>query len=175
MNRIISEAFFEMTKKKNIDKITVKDLVDVCGISRQTFYYHFQDIIDVIEWTSKQAFDEALEKSLQAESPDVAIHHFVSMAIQHRDLTYQLLHSQKREYVEKMFQQGFQTYLRELISNRPANISLPKADIDMAICFYSYGITGILLQYCSQKNPDADKISQQMAELLHATLSEINI
>lgn len=37
---MIAEAFIRLSKQKNIDKITVKDLVEACGISRQTFYYH---------------------------------------------------------------------------------------------------------------------------------------
>ena len=43
---MIAEAFIRLSKQKNIDKITVKDLVEACGISRQTFYYHFQDILE---------------------------------------------------------------------------------------------------------------------------------
>lgn len=47
----------EISKTKSVDKITVKDLVEACHISRQTFYYHFQDIIEVIEWSVEQAFE----------------------------------------------------------------------------------------------------------------------
>lgn len=46
----IAEALLELMKKKNIDKITVKDVVDHCNITRQTFYYHYQDMRDVSEW-----------------------------------------------------------------------------------------------------------------------------
>ena len=46
----IAETFLAMTARKSFDKITIKDLVQECGISRQAFYYHFQDILDVIEW-----------------------------------------------------------------------------------------------------------------------------
>ena len=49
---MIAEAFLKLSKEKNIDKITVKDIVDTCGISRQSFYYHFQDILEVIEWST---------------------------------------------------------------------------------------------------------------------------
>lgn len=49
----IVEAFVKLSKEKNIDKITVKDIVDECGISRQAFYYHFQDILEVIEWATE--------------------------------------------------------------------------------------------------------------------------
>ena len=41
---MIADAFIKLSGEKNIDKITVKDIVDECGISRQSFYYHFQDI-----------------------------------------------------------------------------------------------------------------------------------
>ena len=49
MKHIIASAFVDMTREKGIDKITVKSLIDACNISRQTFYYHFQNIMEVIE------------------------------------------------------------------------------------------------------------------------------
>lgn len=41
--------------------------MEACGISRQTFYYHFQDILEVIEWSLDQAFSHLLEQSLAAD------------------------------------------------------------------------------------------------------------
>ena len=55
MKKIIAETFLKMIQHKNIDKITVKALIEECHISRQTFYYHFQDIMDVLEWSLRQA------------------------------------------------------------------------------------------------------------------------
>ena len=46
--RAIIETLNEMLKVHTIDKITVKDLTEACGISRNTFYYHFHDIYDVL-------------------------------------------------------------------------------------------------------------------------------
>ena len=53
MKNMIADAFLAMTARKSVDKITVKDLVEACDISRQTFYYHFQDILEVIECSEK--------------------------------------------------------------------------------------------------------------------------
>lgn len=50
MKRMIAETLHELLRKKPLDKITVKELADCCHISRQTFYYHFQDIMQVVEW-----------------------------------------------------------------------------------------------------------------------------
>ena len=37
--------------QKPLDKITISDITDDCGISRMTFYYHFKDIYDLVEWS----------------------------------------------------------------------------------------------------------------------------
>ena len=48
MKERIAREFAELARTKSIDKITVKDIVEACHITRQTFYYHFQDIYDLI-------------------------------------------------------------------------------------------------------------------------------
>lgn len=34
-----------------LDNITIRELTDEAGVSRKTFYYHFHDIYDLLEWT----------------------------------------------------------------------------------------------------------------------------
>ena len=46
--------------KKPIDKITIRDLTDDCGISRMAFYYHFKDIYDLVEWSCFEDASRAL-------------------------------------------------------------------------------------------------------------------
>ena len=69
MKQMIAEALTKLLEHKRVDKITVKELVDACGISRQTFYYHFQDIMDVIEWLADRALQRAVAVSLAASTP----------------------------------------------------------------------------------------------------------
>ena len=40
----------ELMKRKSLEKITVSDIVQNCGLNRQTFYYHFQDKYDLVNW-----------------------------------------------------------------------------------------------------------------------------
>ena len=64
MKNMIAEAFVKLSDEKAIDKITVKDVVEECNISRQSFYYHFQDILEVIEWSAEQSFEKLLNDNL---------------------------------------------------------------------------------------------------------------
>lgn len=60
----IAETLLDLLTDNTIEQITVKRLVEECGVNRQTFYYHFCDIYDLMEW----AFGHAIEQYL-AESP----------------------------------------------------------------------------------------------------------
>ena len=42
--RALAETFKKLLSKRGLNKITVKDIVEDCGVNRQTFYYHFHDI-----------------------------------------------------------------------------------------------------------------------------------
>ena len=46
----LAAALRQMMTVKPIDKVTVKDIVEICGVNRQTFYYHFDDVDDLLEW-----------------------------------------------------------------------------------------------------------------------------
>ena len=53
----LAAAMKKLLATKPVDKITVKDLVEECGVNRQTFYYHFDDVYDLLEWVFEQDAD----------------------------------------------------------------------------------------------------------------------
>lgn len=52
----IADGLAEMMRQKPLRKITVQDIMDCGNMKRQSFYYHFQDIYEVIEWTCEEGF-----------------------------------------------------------------------------------------------------------------------
>ena len=46
----MAEAVKSLMNTKSFDKITVSDITTECGIHRQTFYYHFQDRYELVDW-----------------------------------------------------------------------------------------------------------------------------
>lgn len=169
MKHIIADTFLSMTTRKSIDKITVKDLVDACEISRQTFYYHFQDIMEVIEWSGRRLVQQAVSLSLAAETPEKAIGAFFSVASEHFSLLQKLLNSQKRAQIERLLLQGVRTYLQELRLHRVPERAMSYSDAEIELNFYAWGLTGLLLSYCGDKQLDVDKISHQVCQLLGGT------
>lgn len=58
----IASAFKELLLEKKLTKITIKDITERTGINRQTFYYHFRDIIDLVEWICIHDVNEDFDK-----------------------------------------------------------------------------------------------------------------
>ena len=50
----LAEALCQLLETKTLEKITVKDIVARCGVNRQTFYYHFHDVYDLMRWPAHQ-------------------------------------------------------------------------------------------------------------------------
>ena len=60
----LAAALKELMAQKPIDKITIHDLTERCGIRRQNFYYHFGDVYDLLRWMFQE---EALSLLQQHE------------------------------------------------------------------------------------------------------------
>lgn len=61
--RKLAHALKKSMAKKSFDKITVKELLDACDLSRPTFYYYFQDIYELMEWIFNNEMVDLLRKS----------------------------------------------------------------------------------------------------------------
>lgn len=154
----VADALLELIRRKDADKITVKDLVEVCGISRQTFYYHFKDIVDVVEWAAQQGVQRLVRESLNAATPQEALGVFVDFAVESQPLVQRLLNSQRREAIERIMVDATRTYLADSLRERRGTPALRAGDWKIALDFYAYGMTGLLLENCRQRDLDRQEL-----------------
>ena len=167
MKETIAGTFAEMAKRRSVDKITVKDLVEACGISRQTFYYHFQDIMYVIEWLADRALQRAVAVSLAASTPQEAVKAVILALEENEDLIQHLMASQRREEMERLLVQNTRAYLANMLRAKAtgSSRSVSAADLEAAIDFCSYGLVGMMLQHLGRAK-DADLWADQLFRLL---------
>ena len=64
----LANSLQNLLKKNPLDKITVKELVEDCGVNRQTFYYHFQDIYDLLDWVFTREAEDAIAENKTYET-----------------------------------------------------------------------------------------------------------
>ena len=61
--KALASSLKEILKTKPISKVTVSDICSNCGIRRQSFYYHFADLPELMEWICWTEGEEALKKN----------------------------------------------------------------------------------------------------------------
>jgi AcrR family transcriptional regulator len=58
----LAESIKELMEHKSLEKLTVKEVVSRAGVTRQTFYRHFRDKYDLVNWyfdiLAKECFDQ---------------------------------------------------------------------------------------------------------------------
>lgn len=62
---LLCDALISLSTKKPFSKITVSEIVTLCNINRKTFYYHFADVYDLLEWH----LNNEIEKAISAFDP----------------------------------------------------------------------------------------------------------
>ena len=81
MKEIITEAARKLVLEKKVKKLTVKDIVEECQITRQAFYYHFEGIPDMIQWSIKQGTRRLLEACKEQGGAEAALKYLFVFAI----------------------------------------------------------------------------------------------
>lgn len=167
---LIARVFSDMANRKGFDKITVTDLVEECRISRQTFYYHFQDIFDVVEWSIGQEIEKAVESSLSAETREDAIRMFVEKTVTEYPLISNFLNSKHSRELEKHYTAGLRKYFEMLLKSKSHELDIKVSELEPFLSFFSYGIVGLLLDYYRKQKLSADEITRQICVMLDTLL-----
>lgn len=170
MKAAIAESFNTLVRQHGIDKVTVKSVIEDCGISRQTFYYHFQDIMDVVEWCANQAAQRMVERSLAASSAQEALSELIRSTADNYALLRKLMNSQRREQIERILAGAARSYLEELIRRRSPSLQASYCDADVALDFLTFGLVGMLVKHCGEPELDPDRLAGQIIRILSAKL-----
>lgn len=64
--QIIQQSFRSLLNARPLDRITVRDIVDSCGLTRNTFYYYYEDIYDLFD----DYLDTRMQEALDSMPPD---------------------------------------------------------------------------------------------------------
>ena len=174
MKSIIAETFIKMVRRKNIDKITVKSLIEECHISRQTFYYHFQDIMDVLEWSIHQQTHSLVDESLKAGDLRSAIKVFITFCTEHFSEFQKLLNSQRRAQIEELLIDAAKAYMVEVSRHNHPDLYVNYEDMQVLLQFNACGLVGVLLEYSKTPSYDQEKLVQQLEQILSGELLHLN-
>ena len=143
----IIDTFEEMLSEMPFDRITVTALARRCGISPNTFYYHFDDIYDLLDhWLLQRR--EFFKKSAAAmPSRKDWMKYVLTTCRDRKELVYHLMGSLSRERIEQFFFGSAENIVLELIRKEAEGTDIPEDRIRTVSQFVCYSTLGFLLRF----------------------------
>lgn len=145
--RALAAALKELMAQRPIDKITIHDITERCGIRRQNFYYHFEDLYDLMRWMFQ---NEALSLLQQHEGMllwQEGLLQLFRYIEENRAVCLCALRSVGREHLKRFFERDIHAVIHrtvEQLGREIGAIDAGAADIELTTHFYVVALAGML-------------------------------
>ncbi len=146
------QAMYHALKKlittKSINKITIKDITDTCGLNRQTFYYHFKDIYDLLEWSFQEEFrfiDSYLQKPEYTWEEIFA--GSVKYISQNKYICQCIVCGLARDQLILSLHNSIYEIVRKIILHSLPQNQIPEKYLDFTARFYTYALSNYLFDW----------------------------
>ncbi len=164
--KAIADSLKILTKEKTFDKISVKDISEKCGINRQTFYYHFVDKFNLLEWIYQT---ELLEPNMDGVDfqnwSEKLTNTLVTMKKNKRFYINTITHTEN--YIQKYLIEQAESVFQKAIDELDEHTRVDQNQRSFISRFFAYGLCGIIIEWAvngMQEQPEY--VSQNMEKLL---------
>ena len=176
-SKAIEESFIRLLNERPLDKITIKDIVDDCGISRNTFYYHFQDITALLEHILNADVERVLSQHLDMDSWEDGFISAARFALENKRLVYHIYNSVSRERVERYLYSIAGEVMRLYVSRiteqveHAAHKKIFPEDQKMVVDFYKFALVGMILDWLNTgMKKDPEGLIRRVGEIFHGNI-----
>ena len=147
----LAASLKKLLAKKPIDKITVKDIVEDCGVNRHTFYYHFQDIYELIEWFCYDEAEHIIGSHKTFDTWKTGFHDLYVYLQQNRDIVMNAYNSNYRNYLEKYIVSLVRPYIADFLRIQSEGMNLTEEKIDFIADTYTFGIVSLSMDWIANE------------------------
>ena len=138
-----------LNEKKTYQQITVKDIVEDCGINRNSFYYHYQDLPSLIEEIITDEADRLIRDYPRIESIEDGMRAAASFALENKKAVLHIYHSANREMYEQHLWRICGHVAEAYINTAFSEYSIPETDKQIIIRFHKCECFGIITDWLS--------------------------
>ena len=170
--RALEESLKKLLLKKPLDKITIADIAEDCGISRMTFYYHFKDIYDLVEWSCVEDAAKALDGKTTYGTWQQGFLQIFEAVQENRPFIMNVYHSVSREQVELYLYRLTYGLLIGVVEEKAAGMQVRQEDKKFIADFYKFAFVGLMLDWIKNgMKEDPQRIIDRLSTLIHGDVT----
>lgn len=150
MNRtekLIADTLSQLLEEKPLNKITVKEIVERCGVNRNTFYYHFQSIPVLLGRIVKEQADEIIQNHSHSESLVDCVQLVIQYCCSYKKAILHIYRSVQRETFLNALEHLTLYTVTEFVESATQGLSIQPEDKQLLIRYYKCTIIGVSLDW----------------------------
>ena len=148
--KAIQEEFLDQLGHKPLNKITVSSIVQNCRINRNTFYYYYQDIYDLLQDILNNELKKTAEYVGNSSSWEERYLYALQMVIQNRSAITNLYHSDRRELLHDYLYKNAGIIMEPYIRNEIRDLKPRPEDVKLLTILYQSALTEIVERWLNQ-------------------------
>ncbi len=170
--RALAASLKKFLHQTTIDKITVTDIAADCGVNRQTFYYHFQDIYDLGQYM----FMEEILKTLGDTTLDdweKGLVKILKYLEENKALVLNTYYSFDKDYLEGWLYTVFFEMFLQIINKHMLAMLISEEDKEFIVNYNKYALTGLILDWVKRgMKDDPNVMVDKLSNLLGTFISD---
>ena len=168
----LENSLKKLLLQKPLNKITINDITEDCGINRMTFYYHFKDIYDLVEWVCMEDAKKALADNKTYETWQQGFVRIFDAVRENKPFIMNVYRCVSREQVEKYLTPLTDDLLMGVINELSAGMVVRAEDKAFIAQVYSYAFVGLMLDWIKDDmREDPRQIVDRLAKLIRGSMS----
>ena len=137
-----------------------------------SFYYHFKDIYDLVEWCCVEDGKRALQGKKTYDTWQEGLLQIFEAVLANKPFILNVYHSVSREQIESYLYQLTYGLLENVVKEQAQDTSLPEEDMKFIAEFYKYSFVGIMLDWIKKgMKEDPDVIVDKVSIMLNGNIS----
>ncbi|MEA4832793.1 MAG: TetR/AcrR family transcriptional regulator [Oscillospiraceae bacterium] len=153
----IIQTFIMLLNEKPFDKITVTDIVERCGINRNTFYYYYSDIYALIDELFKTETQKIINANKEFNTWQEGFFEATGFALENKKAIFHIYNSMNRDVLEKYIYDVTKNNMTQFVQKQAEGLDASKEDINAISAFYTAALVGLVtkwLQDGMKDNPE---------------------
>lgn len=173
--KFIMSTFMQLLENESLDKITVRDIVEECEINRNTFYYHYSDIYDLLD----DVFRVEAEKFLEQDVDDNTTFgeeyaRAAQFVLKYRKAILHIYDSKKRDVLENYLETLAFSFINRFVKKESEGYVLSDDDVNYITGFYTHAIVGNTIEWIKRKLPSGqERFIERTAGTFNVTVKDM--
>ncbi len=150
----IMESVLRLLEERPLNRITVKDIVDECGINRNTFYYHFEDISSLIEAIIISEVDRVMTQYRDISSMEECIEMAMRLVSDHKNAIYHIYNSSNRDFLERRLMEICRHAATRFVEKTAGDQDIRPEDREIIVQSYMCELFGLVIDWLNSGMPE---------------------